>query len=297
MLIFAADWDLLARGVASELERRKRPYAMLDADWVARSTLVWTPNPFAGHFELNGSVVALDRISGVLARELYAVPNALEAPSGDGFYIHAETSATLLALLDAMPCPVVNRARPIPYGRPLLLGGAPARRAGMKPAPFVLTSERTVALAACAEAGTQGALVGRPSGPWEDRLVTSDRAAIDAVDSLLSHGAVLVRPVLTREPLVVFVAGDLVVGARPSEWPVLTHGLETEAVPPAVEDRVRALADRLEVSLLRVTVAVGPDGMYVLDVDPAPLLNELGPEIGQPVVAAVTKLLIESSDA
>lgn len=292
VLIFAAETDALATGVAAELARRGCDHLWLGPDWLARCTLAWRPHPFEGHIAADGRRVDLAEVSGVLARATHVIPNPLTAPTDDELYVQAETNAMLLGLFDRMPCPVVNPLRPTPYSRPLLIGGGAARRAGLTPAPCVITSEREVALDAWRNAGAEGAVLGRPSGSWADQLITDEARAGEALDSLLPDGAVVVRPVLDVEPLLVFVAGDQVVGARAASWPPHPAALRSEAITPKVRSAARALAQDLDVGLLQLSLAEGDEELWAIDVDPSPVLVNLPPGILDEVSGGIADRLV-----
>jgi hypothetical protein len=263
VLILAGDWDPLALAVRDELERRGRDHAMLSTDWSRDSELVWTPIPFGGSMKLGGRRVELGSLTGVLARHdvLVQLPGTLE-PSGDRYPLY-ESAAALLALLDAMPCPVVNRPKPVPRSRVMMLSPALARAAGFEPVPTVVASSRDDALAAVAPDGLQ-TLVGRVSGSFDDRVVATRASAAAAIDALLPHGAVVIKTLTPAAVVAAFVAGDVVVGAA---WSEEAGALEQLDLDPAAGQAARAIAERLGVQLVRVVFQQSDGRLWLIDVD------------------------------
>jgi hypothetical protein len=266
ILILAGDWDPLALAVRAELERRDRDHVMLGADWARDSELAWTPVPFGGSIKLNGRRTDLRSLSGVLARHemLVQLPTTLE--QSDDSYPFFESAAALLAFLDAMPCPVVNRPRPLPRSRSTMLSPALARAAGFLPVPTVVASRREDAIVAVAAEGSP-TLVGRVSSSIEDRIVTGEAPAVAAIEALLPHGAVVVKRLAPVTLLTIFVAGETVTGAAPSQE---VGGLQPCPLDPAATQAARALAEQLGVQLLRIRVQQADRRLWLVDADVHP---------------------------
>jgi hypothetical protein len=263
VLILAGDWDPLALAVRDELERRGREHAMLSTDWFRHSELEWTPVPFGGSMKLGGRRVELGSLTGVLARHdvLVELPGTLE-PSGDRYPFY-ESAAALLALLDALPCPVVNRPKPVPRTRVTMLSPALARAAGFEPVPTLVASSRDEALAALAPDGTP-TLVGRVSASFDDRVVTTQASGAAAIDALLPHGAVVIKTLTPATLVAAFVAGDTVVGAA---WSEDAGALEQVDLDPTAARAARAIAERLGVQLLRVAFQQSDGRLWLVDID------------------------------
>ena len=285
IVILAGDQDPLANAVRAELDLRGHDYGVIGADWVPGSELAWTPIPFGGSIKADGRTVALGSITGVLVRTELAphLPTTLER--GDDQYPFFESGATLLGLLDAMPCIVVNRPVPLPQSRVAAISPELARAAGCASPPTIVSSERDAALGLVDDESL--VVVGRVSGPYEDRLVSGAAQAAEAIDALLPHGAVLLKRLVPGPLIQAFVAGTAVLGAR---W--AAGALTPSALEPRAARAARAVADQLGVELVRVTLQLSPDRVWLVDVNPHVFLPGGGDsDLVAPAAAGITDLL------
>lgn len=98
-----------------------------------------------GTLMISGSSVPLTDLTGVFCRMPFPIQVDVEdLTPQDWDYVKKETSAAWLALLDALPCPIVNR--PVPGGRPTLISGQPsllavAERLGLSVPPSYCTTD------------------------------------------------------------------------------------------------------------------------------------------------------------
>jgi hypothetical protein len=292
VLILAGHWDPLALAVREELERRGRDHAVLTDDWARDSGLAWTPIPFGGSMKIGGRRVELGSLDGVLARHelTMRLPGSLE-PSDDRYPLF-ESAATVLALLDALPCPVVNRPRPVPRTRSMALGPWLARAAGFEPVRTLVLSSRDDALAAIAQDDSP-TLVGRVSGSYDDRLVADDASAAAAVDALLPHGAVVVKSLAPAPVLAAFVSGETVIGAA---WSQEAGALEPCPLNAAAVQASRAIAHRLGVQLLRVVLQEHAGRLWLVDADVNVFLpGGVDRDLLAPAAAGIADLLCEGA--
>jgi hypothetical protein len=289
VLILAGEADPPAQAVRDELERRGGECALLGADWATAARLAWSPDPFGGSVTLGGRQLDLTELTGVVARWELVMPrfDKLE-PGGDDLYAYSELSATTLGLLDALPCPVVNRPRPGGLGRGMLLGTGPAQAAGMQAVPTVVTSSREEALAAAAPDG-ETTLVGRVAHRLDDRRCTDPAATGAAVDALIEHGAVVVRRLPPGDPVLAYLAGDAVIGATAAQNGGLRETCDIDDIAAAA---VRAIGRHLDLQLVGISFARGTDGrLWLVDVDALPLLGDGGPDLQAAVAAGLADLL------
>ncbi|MCY1034358.1 hypothetical protein OV207_23095 [Corallococcus sp. BB11-1] len=287
VLLLAHSEDPLARAVQARLWR-EGVRAVLAAASRPVSSVHWTWRPRTGGpegaLEVDGQQVALSALSGVLAREhapFVPEPGMSEA---DAHYVRAEVRASLLALLEALPCFVANRPSAPVARRPFLFapGALDAVRAvGLHPPEALVTPDTDEAARFVGEGRfLVGSLRGRAA---------PQAAAGEPLDVLLRARvpACVIR--VPDAPLArLYVVGPSLAAAEwQSEPGSPWHPWEA---PPPLVDRAVSLVGRLGLGFARVTLALAGAGTC-LDVEPCPRLEDAADGVTTPLTEALARRL------
>ena len=142
-LILGAHDDPCCTGVHARLRERGVDAHLLSQPLVAAGRFSWCLDDTGADSRLEIDRSATGEISSVLVRDAGVLSPVGWKPS-DHAYMQAEIRATLLAWLESLPCPVVNRMPAAIWYRPLipLLEWLPLlRRAGLPVPEVLLTSD------------------------------------------------------------------------------------------------------------------------------------------------------------
>ena len=201
---------------------------------------------------------------------------------GDYAYMQAESQAALLAWLDALECPVVNRLDAELWYRArttLLHWLGQLRDSGLR-IPETIVSDSVEALAAFRGRLESGAVPGAVfkaltrEGEW---LVGPGEWS--GVRALQAHG-----PVCLAEPhgpvMLLCVVGEGIV------W-----GGEPSAAERALEERLVDFAQGAGLAFVEIALAEVRAGPAVVHIDPQPRLENFAPEVRRRIVDALAELL------
>jgi hypothetical protein len=287
--------------VCSRLEHSGYPYRLLDlAHYPAghRLALRWTGDGPAGTIAGPGWALDLDDLTGVYVRFLGAegrVP--LEGDAEAASALQLEADAGLLALLETLRCPVVNRAggamsnNSKPYQALLL------RRAGLGVPATLVTSDPAAARAFQDEHGD----VIYKSASGIRSIVRRVGQRQQARFDFLRDGPAQFQAFVPGCNVRVHTVGDTVFATR----------IETEAVdyryahldgldvvmtavtlPEAVSDACLRVARDLDLLFAGIDLKETPDGDFVcFEVNPCPGFIYYERHTGQPISAALADLL------
>jgi len=293
--------DGVTEFVCARLENCGYPYRLLDlAQYPAgyRVAWSWTDAGPTGTIAGPGWVLDLDTITGVYVR--FIGPEGRLAPSGDpedGAALQFEADAGLMALLEDLPCPVVNRVgggmsnNSKPYQSLLI------RRAGLKvPATLVTGDPEAVRdfqsdypdLIYKSTSGIRSIV--RRLGP--DQL---PRLAF------LRDGPAQFQAFVPGRNVRVHTVGDAVfatlieteaVDYRYASRDGLDVAMRSVLLPAAIGDACLRVARELDLLFAGIDLKETPDGDYVcFEVNPCPGFTYYERHTGQPISTALADLL------
>jgi hypothetical protein len=298
--ILAASDDRLAQLVQAALEQREVPVVFLEASSpFGAAGLSWSIDSQAGFLELESSRLDLDRVRGVLFREPPGTLVDTLVGGDDRAYRAWEVHATLLGLLAALKCPVVNRPRPAEQRSFLLTHARSVRSAGLRVTPTLVTSDPRAAyefFGACCE---EGALVGSTTkwDGWDPVGGDGNSRAHGAAERVevtqrefaqrTAREPLVLRALPRGERVTVFVVDQrTVTGARDGAGRLRAADLSAPLRAACVR-----LAASLSLSLALIELVAGDREATCLDVTSFPSLAECDAELEDELAMALALLL------
>jgi hypothetical protein len=187
----------------------------------------------------------------------------------DAQYVTKEATAAWLALLNAMPCSVVNR--PMPGGRPTLLSGSPLLAKLARDHGFLLPASRCTSSHADAlqqfKAWGESAYL-KPLGSVEPGQFLYAQDGVEQIRRVMEQQAVSLQTVLPGQQATVYVAGERVVATVLRSAEPVTQRMEVSSAHVA---QCLGLVRALELTFAECQIVINPDGgVYCLDVSSAP---------------------------
>ena len=293
--------DSVTELVCARLQDCGFPYRLLDLARYPDGYRVawrWTDAGPAGTIAGPDWVLGIDAITGVYVR--FLGPEGRLPPAGDpaaAAVLRFEADAGLMALLEDLPCPVVNRIgggmsnNSKPYQALLL------RRAGLKVPATLLTSDPAAARAFQAEHGE----VIYKSASGIRSIVRRVGPAQLARLALLRNGPAQFQAFVPGLNVRVHTVGDMVFATRIETDAVdyrYAHldGLDVVmtpvALPAAVKGACLRAARELDLLFAGIDLKQTPDGEYVcFEINPCPGFIYYERHTGQPISAALADLL------
>jgi glutathione synthase/RimK-type ligase-like ATP-grasp enzyme len=287
--------------VCARLQDCGFPYRLLDlARYPAgyRVTWHWTDAGPVGTIAGPDWVLSIDAIAGVYVR--FLGPEGRLPPQGDpeaAAALQFEADAGLMALLEDLPCPVVNRIgggmsnNSKPYQALLL------RRAGFKVPATLVTSDPA---AACAFQAEHGEVIYKSASGIRS-IVRRLGPAQFARLALLSNGPAQFQAFVPGRNVRVHTVGDVVFATRIDTDAVdyrYAHldGLDVVmtpvTLPAAVKTACLRAARELGLLFAGIDLKETPDGEYVcFEINPCPGFTYYERHTGQPISAALADLL------
>jgi glutathione synthase/RimK-type ligase-like ATP-grasp enzyme len=287
--------------VCARLEHSGYPYRLLDLARYPvgyRVAWRWTDAGPAGTIAGPDWVLDLDELTGVYVRFLGSEGRL--PPDGDpdaASALQFEADAGLLALLESLACPVVNRTgggmsnNSKPYQALLL------RRAGLKVPATLVTSDPAAARAFQAEHGD----VVYKSASGIRSIVRRVGETQQARLPLLRDGPAQFQAFVPGRNVRVHTVGDTVFATRIETEAVdyryahldgLDVAMRPVTLPVAVEAACLRVARELDLLFAGIDLKETPDGEYVcFEVNPCPGFIYYERHTGQPISAALADLL------
>jgi glutathione synthase/RimK-type ligase-like ATP-grasp enzyme len=277
------------------------PYRLLDlARYPAAHRVAWHWRDGGPEGIIAGTDWSLDLgdLSGVYVRFLGDEGRLpLEAAPEDADALRTEADAELMALLEDLPCPVVNRVgggmsnNSKPYQALLL------HRAGLRTPPTLVTNDPASARAFHAEHGE--VIFKSLSGVRSivRRLGPEGLARLDH----LRDGPAQFQAYVPGTNVRVHTVGDRVFATRVHSEAVdyryaardgLTVEMEPTTLPPAIERACLTIARDLDLLLAGIDLKATPEGdWYCFEVNPSPGFLYYERHSGQPISLALAELL------
>jgi hypothetical protein len=298
ILVLADSTDPWATLVHRELSGRGKEVSWIQPTQLLDRVLLNWPvisgSPIVqGILLIDGHPIALADLTGILVRLTLPLPLELnDLPSKDRDYVIKETTAAWLALLNAMPCAVVNK--PVPGGRPTLLTGSPllsqlVQQYGFSLPPSRCTSSRADAIMQFSAWGKRVWL--KPLGSLEPGMALQPQDGVEQIVRVMEHQAVSMQMIPEGQRITVYVVGDkaaaTIVQADESQ--------DRSADFPSLPTRqCVSLAHALGLTFAECQVIVTPEGhRYCLDVSGAPSYWRCPQQVQQQIVGRLADYLSE----
>jgi glutathione synthase/RimK-type ligase-like ATP-grasp enzyme len=288
--------------VCSRLQDCGYPYRLLDLARFPEDYRVawrWTGSVPEGWIAGPGWRIDLDEISGVYVRFLGLADRQqrLGLDAADAATLLTECDVSLMALLEDLTCPVVNR-----IGGGLSNNSKPYQalvisRAGLRVPPTLVTSDPGAARAFHAEHGD--VIYKSASGIRSivRRLGPDQLARLD----LLDHGPAQFQAFVPGCNVRVHTVGERVFATRIESEAVdyryahldgLTAKLEPVALPPSIEAACLRLARAFDLLFAGIDLKETPEGEFVcFEVNPCPGFLYYERHTLQPISTAIAELL------
>ncbi|HEX5505941.1 MAG TPA: hypothetical protein VFW96_25210 [Thermomicrobiales bacterium] len=295
--------DEVTAYVCARLEYEGDEYRLLDLGRYPEGYAVrwaWEEDGPVGEIAGPGWRLDLAEITAVYARDIDARGHALAATAGveTAGAVLGECQAGVAALLEQLPCPVVNRGAGMAanMSKPFQLGQI--ARAGLGTPRTLVTSDPEAARAFCAECG--GDVIFKSLSGVRSlvrRVAARDLARLP----LLRHGPAQFQQFVPGDNIRVHTVGDEIFATRIRTAAVdyryargQGHALTMEParLPGWVEAACRALAAGSGLLLAGIDLKETPEGEYVcFEVNPSPGFVWFERRSGQPISAALAALL------
>jgi hypothetical protein len=273
--------DSCCAGVLARFLERGLTARLIADPFAAPTRLTWHLGNTGVDSRLSFDGLCTETISSVLVRDVGSLPADGWDPV-DHAYMQAETRAALLAWLESLPCPVINRASAALWYRhrtPLLAWLPLLRRAGLPTPEILLTNDPADARdfgLQLEDDGAGGALCTplTSNAAW---LVTgADWSGVAKLQEL--------APICLTEPHGP-AQSACVVGDR-----ILWEG-DPSAEAAALAPNLLALARGAGLTLLEVAIASGRRGLVVAVVDPHVRFNHFSACTRDRILDALVDLL------
>lgn len=299
ILILADSTDVWAAWTHRELRRRGdgdllwiQPAELLDRvllNWPVETTSAVA----RGNLIIDGRTIPFVDLTGVFNGLSFPVQVVHEDLSAsDREYIIKETTATWLALMNALPCAVVNC--PLPGGRPTILTGSPLLSRLAKMHGFLLPSSHCTS--SCGDAILQYSAWServylKPLGACGTGLLLEGRGGLEQIYRVIEHRAVSMQLVPQGQRLTVYIVGDEAVAT-------VVQGDEQVRqigpVPSMPTSRCLRLVRDLGLTFAECQVVVTSDGqVYCLDVVGTPNIWVCPQDVQQHIVSKLADYLSE----
>jgi len=276
VLVLADTTDPWASLVHAELCRRGLDVLLIPrAELLDRIRLNWpmaAGSPaVAGTMVIDGRSLECGAVRGVFVQWVLPLPLLLEDLSAqDRDYVLRETTAAWIAFLNSLPCPVINR--PVPGGRPALLGGSAMSARIAHDCGFDFPAVRYTSSQADAVqqfSSWNGRAYLKPLGSAEPGLVLCRQNGVEHIRQVMERHAVSLQAIPQGQRMTVYVVGgDAAATILHAGEESLPHAADLPVFPTGrCVDLVRALG----LSFAECHVVVAADGqIYCLDVNGAP---------------------------
>ncbi len=295
--------DRVTELVCARLAYLGYPYRLLDLGFYPERFRVawsWESGTPGGYIEGPGWRVELDNVTGVYVRYLGAEGRTLppEVPPGSAPALYFEYDSGLMALLDELPCPIVNRTAGGTSNGSKAYQALLVRECGLLTPATLVTNDPDAARRFYEECGRD--VVYKSLSGIRSIVRRLGREHLERLP-LVRHGPVQFQAFVPGDNVRVHTVGDRVFASRvQSEAVDYRYGgreghdvtMEPTSVPAAVEDACVRLARRLNLLLTGIDLKLTPDGdYYCFEVNPSPGFLYYEQHTRQPISAALAELL------
>jgi hypothetical protein len=290
ILVLADGTDAWSSRIHRELSSRGEDVVWVQPDQLLdRIQLNWSVK--CDESVPDGSLVIEDRsvsladLTGVLARLPFPLPLLLDDLSmEDRSYVARETTAAWLALLNALPCAVINR--PVPGGRPTSLSCSVeharfAQQHGFLLLPSHCTRSRSDTITQLFK--WQGKAYVKPLGSQEPGMILDGHCDVPFDE----HLSVLMQPVPAGQRVTVYIAGE-------AEGTIVHPDGNlnaTSVISPLPTEPCARLTRDFGLAFAQCELVLTGDRIYCLDVSASPNYWQCPQEIQQRVVRSLADYL------
>ena len=301
--------DRVTELVCARLDDRGYAYRLLDLGFYPEGFEVswhWDGGHPSGYVEASGWKLDLDELTGVYVRYLGSEgrlpPADVATELAPAMYL--EYDSGLMALLEDLPCPVVNRLAGGMSNNSKAYQALVVRRCGLRTPRTLVSSDQ--------EAVRQ--FSNECAGEVVYKSVSGIRSIVRRLEPrhlerlpLLRHGPAQFQEFVPGENVRVHTVGDQVfacrvhsdaVDYRYAERDRHDTVLEPTAVPDDVAESCLRLARELDLLLAGIDLKETPDGdYYCFEVNPSPGFLYYEQQARQPISAALADLLQNGTEA
>lgn len=295
--------DSVTELVCARLRDCGYPYRLLDLGTYPAGFEIrwhWRASGPGGYIAGPDWRLDLDELTGVYARFLGPegrIPPPDTAPEVAPA-MYAEYDAGLMALLEDLPCAVVNRLEGGMSNHSKAYQALLVRRSGLLTPPALVTSDPEAARRFYDE--YQGDVIYKSLSGVRSIVRRVGAEQLERLP-LLRHGPALFQAFVPGEDVRVHTVGDRVFATRVRSEAVdyryatregRTVEMEPAVLPQDVEAACLRLARRLDLLLAGIDLKVTPEGdYYCFEVNPSPGFLYYEQSGGQPISAALASLL------
>jgi len=295
--------DVVTELVCARLEALNYPYRLLDLGLFPQGYTVawrWAKGEPGGTLDGPGWKLKLSEVSGVFVRYLGSDGHAplpeFSAPQAEA--VIAESQAGLMALLEDLPCLVVNRAAPSVSNHSKPYQALMVRQAGLQTPPTLVTSDPQAALEFY-ESNHGEVIFKSLSGVRSvvRKLKPSDLERLP----FLRHGAAQFQTYLPGDNVRVHTVGNEVFATRIRSEAVdyryarrqgHTAEMEPAALPDSVAQACLRLTRQTGLVIAGIDLKQTPeDEWFCFEINPCPGFAYYEQHTGQPISAALADLL------
>lgn len=295
--------DTVTELVCARLADSGYPYRLLDLGFYPSGFRVnwhWQGTTLSGYIEGPDWKLDLEDVTGVYARYLGAEgrmpPSDIEPVSVPAVY--AECDSGLMALLEDLPCPVVNRIAGGMSNNSKVYQALMVRECGLRTPPTLVTTDPEAVRRFYEDCGREvvykslsgiRSIVRRLTPEHLERL------------PLLRHGPAQFQSFIPGDNVRVHTVGDRLFATRVhSEAVDYRYGgreghdvmMEATVVPEAVGQACLRLARRFDLLHAGIDLKETPDSeYYCFEVNPSPGFLYYEQQTGQPISVALAELL------
>lgn len=295
--------DVVTELVCARLENLRYPYRLLDLGLFPEGYRVawrWERGETAGTVHGPGWRLNLSEVSGVFVRYLGADGHApipeFSAPLADA--VIAESQAGVMAWLEHLPCPVVNRAAPSVSNHSKPYQALAVREAGLQTPPTLVTSDPHAAREFYDSNG--GEVIFKSLSGVRSVVRKMKPSDLERLPSL-RHGAAQFQRFLPGDNVRVHTVGDELFATRIRSGAVdyryarrQGHAAEMEParLPDSVAEACLRLARATGLVIAGIDLKQTPEEeWYCFEINPCPGFAYYEQNTGQPISAALAELL------
>jgi glutathione synthase/RimK-type ligase-like ATP-grasp enzyme len=291
------------RFMCSRLEEYRFSYRVLDLEKYPAQFEVcwqWQNGEVSGYIRTRDWSLSLDAVTGVYLRDL-SLQSRVQQPGLtrdqlQAFYLESDTG--IVALLESLDCPVVNRPTATVSNHSKTYQGLCILRSGLNYPPSLITSDPVAARGFCSEWG--GRVIYKPlsNAPAEARLLTGDQ--MDRLN-LLGYCPTLFQAFIPGDDIRMHVVGDRwfatrirssAVDYRYPRMPGESPKFCLTTVPPAIVTACLQITKGMDLLVAGIDLRETTDGeFYCFEVNPTPGFAFYEERTGQTISHAIAELL------
>lgn len=299
IVIFGHETDRCAYQVHQYLRQRGADVVFIEgSDLLTTMGVNWSLAGVNGDSFLTAKShqIPLASISGVLARMWQQTKADSDQTPKNQQYIQYELHATMIGLLNALDCRVINRPFPGMACRPIFTGIERVRRirqCGFKIPATLVTSSHEEASRFYDRCG-RIAILGSLSGQFPWRLICGEEGR--DLQAVLARHPIYLQEVPAGEWLQVFTVGERAFGASVHIDHIAGRNgkaaLQAAELSPVLQERCGRLAQALRLDFAQLSILKTEQGeVYCFDVNGFPVYDPCEEPLQESIATALAELL------